>query len=157
MCGGCKVGYMGNQTAGCHPRKSCASLDFNPCDVNAHCVIERNGDVSCAVSCTRILGCAAQCNKLLLTHLYWYRVWKKEVKFLTKTTSVLIFSVEPPYSTNWNLNFSWWNTKLCIYVFCLWCEVQCRLGWQWTYMWKGHWHWWVPWPLSTLYGQWQAL
>ncbi|XP_042565039.1 thrombospondin-3a [Clupea harengus] len=48
MCGGCKVGYMGNQTAGCHPRKSCASLSFNPCDTNAHCVIERNGVVSCA-------------------------------------------------------------------------------------------------------------
>ncbi|KAL2084569.1 hypothetical protein ACEWY4_020087 [Coilia grayii] len=48
FCGGCKVGYIGNQTAGCHPRKTCASLDFNPCDANAHCVIERNGGVTCA-------------------------------------------------------------------------------------------------------------
>uniref|UniRef100_A0A673MX63 Thrombospondin-3a n=1 Tax=Sinocyclocheilus rhinocerous TaxID=307959 RepID=A0A673MX63_9TELE len=47
-CGQCKVGYAGNQTAGCFPRKSCASLSFNPCDFNAHCVIQRNGDVTCA-------------------------------------------------------------------------------------------------------------
>uniref|UniRef100_A0A8C1R7N1 Thrombospondin 3a n=1 Tax=Cyprinus carpio TaxID=7962 RepID=A0A8C1R7N1_CYPCA len=47
-CGQCKVGYVGNQTAGCFPRKSCATLSFNPCDTNAHCVIQRNGDVTCA-------------------------------------------------------------------------------------------------------------
>uniref|UniRef100_A0A8C1XHT1 Thrombospondin 3a n=1 Tax=Cyprinus carpio TaxID=7962 RepID=A0A8C1XHT1_CYPCA len=47
-CGQCKVGYVGNQTAGCSPRKSCATLSFNPCDTNAHCVIQRNGDVTCA-------------------------------------------------------------------------------------------------------------
>uniref|UniRef100_A0A671M5A3 Thrombospondin-3a n=1 Tax=Sinocyclocheilus anshuiensis TaxID=1608454 RepID=A0A671M5A3_9TELE len=47
-CGQCKVGYVGNQTAGCFPRKSCASLSFNPCDRNAHCIIQRNGDVTCA-------------------------------------------------------------------------------------------------------------
>uniref|UniRef100_A0AAY4DZD1 Thrombospondin 3 n=1 Tax=Denticeps clupeoides TaxID=299321 RepID=A0AAY4DZD1_9TELE len=47
-CGGCKVGYMGNQTSGCFARRSCAMLDFNPCDSNAHCIIERNGEVSCA-------------------------------------------------------------------------------------------------------------
>ncbi|KAI2654975.1 Thrombospondin-3a [Labeo rohita] len=47
-CGQCKVGYVGNQTAGCFPRKSCASLSFNPCDTNAHCIIQRNGDVTCA-------------------------------------------------------------------------------------------------------------
>uniref|UniRef100_A0AAR2KWE7 Thrombospondin 3 n=1 Tax=Pygocentrus nattereri TaxID=42514 RepID=A0AAR2KWE7_PYGNA len=47
-CGHCKVGYVGNQTAGCLPRKSCATLSFNPCDSNAHCIIERNGGVSCA-------------------------------------------------------------------------------------------------------------
>ncbi|XP_030637024.1 thrombospondin-3a [Chanos chanos] len=47
-CGLCKAGYIGNQTAGCFPRKTCASLSFNPCDANAHCRIERNGDVSCA-------------------------------------------------------------------------------------------------------------
>ncbi|XP_060777829.1 thrombospondin-3a [Neoarius graeffei] len=47
-CGQCKAGYVGNQTAGCFPRKSCATLDFNPCHSHAHCIIERNGDVSCA-------------------------------------------------------------------------------------------------------------
>ncbi|XP_039608250.1 thrombospondin-3a isoform X2 [Polypterus senegalus] len=47
-CGQCKVGFIGNQTVGCFPRKSCNTLTFNPCDVNAHCAIERNGDVSCA-------------------------------------------------------------------------------------------------------------
>uniref|UniRef100_A0A672HYJ4 Thrombospondin-3a-like n=1 Tax=Salarias fasciatus TaxID=181472 RepID=A0A672HYJ4_SALFA len=46
-CGGCKPGFLGNQTAGCFPRKSCAALTFNPCDVNAHCAMERNGEVSC--------------------------------------------------------------------------------------------------------------
>lgn len=46
-CGGCKPGFLGNQTAGCFPRKSCAALTFNPCDNNAHCAMERNGEVSC--------------------------------------------------------------------------------------------------------------
>ncbi|KAG9355250.1 hypothetical protein JZ751_000088 [Albula glossodonta] len=46
-CGQCKVGFVGNQTVGCLPRRSCATLSFNPCDVNAHCIMERNGDVSC--------------------------------------------------------------------------------------------------------------
>ncbi|KAM6968111.1 thrombospondin-3a [Aplochiton taeniatus] len=47
-CGGCKSGFLGNQSAGCFPRKSCSGLNFDPCDVNAHCVMERNGEVSCA-------------------------------------------------------------------------------------------------------------
>ncbi|MBN3307751.1 TSP3A protein, partial [Amia calva] len=47
-CGQCKQGFVGNQTAGCFPRKSCSTLTFNPCDVNAHCVIERSGEVTCA-------------------------------------------------------------------------------------------------------------
>ncbi|CAG5988040.1 unnamed protein product [Menidia menidia] len=46
-CGGCKPGFLGNQTAGCLPRKSCAALNFDPCDSNAHCFMERNGEVSC--------------------------------------------------------------------------------------------------------------
>uniref|UniRef100_A0A3P8UP29 Thrombospondin 3a n=1 Tax=Cynoglossus semilaevis TaxID=244447 RepID=A0A3P8UP29_CYNSE len=46
-CGGCKPGFLGNQTMGCYPRKSCNTLTFNPCDANAHCAMERNGDVSC--------------------------------------------------------------------------------------------------------------
>uniref|UniRef100_A0A3Q2V2D4 Thrombospondin 3a n=1 Tax=Haplochromis burtoni TaxID=8153 RepID=A0A3Q2V2D4_HAPBU len=46
-CGGCKPGFLGNQTSGCFPRKSCAALTFNPCDINAHCAMERNGEVAC--------------------------------------------------------------------------------------------------------------
>uniref|UniRef100_A0A3B3UG35 Thrombospondin 3a n=1 Tax=Poecilia latipinna TaxID=48699 RepID=A0A3B3UG35_9TELE len=46
-CGGCKPGFYGNQTSGCSPRKSCAALTFDPCDTNAHCAMERNGEVSC--------------------------------------------------------------------------------------------------------------
>uniref|UniRef100_A0AAQ5YQR3 Thrombospondin 3 n=1 Tax=Amphiprion ocellaris TaxID=80972 RepID=A0AAQ5YQR3_AMPOC len=46
-CGGCKPGFLGNQTSGCFPRKSCNALTFNPCDTNAHCAMERNGEVSC--------------------------------------------------------------------------------------------------------------
>ncbi|XP_069506231.1 thrombospondin-3 [Ambystoma mexicanum] len=47
-CGQCKIGFVGNQTVGCLPKKSCSSPAFDPCDVNAHCVFERNGDVTCA-------------------------------------------------------------------------------------------------------------
>uniref|UniRef100_A0AAQ4Q976 TSP C-terminal domain-containing protein n=1 Tax=Gasterosteus aculeatus aculeatus TaxID=481459 RepID=A0AAQ4Q976_GASAC len=43
-CGGCKPGFLGNQTSGCFPRQSCAALTFNPCDSNAHCTMERNGE-----------------------------------------------------------------------------------------------------------------
>ncbi|KAL6109881.1 thbs3 [Pungitius sinensis] len=46
-CGGCKPGFLGNQTLGCFPRQSCAALTFNPCDSNAHCTMERNGEVAC--------------------------------------------------------------------------------------------------------------
>lgn len=46
-CGGCKSGFHGNQTAGCFGRKSCTTLTFNPCDVNAHCSLERSGEVTC--------------------------------------------------------------------------------------------------------------
>ncbi|KAM9805477.1 thrombospondin-3a [Syngnathus typhle] len=46
-CGGCKAGYLGNQTIGCFPRSSCASLTFNPCDAHARCNMERNGVPSC--------------------------------------------------------------------------------------------------------------
>ncbi|CAL8298981.1 unnamed protein product [Gadus morhua 'NCC'] len=47
-CGSCKPGYLGNQTHGCVPKRSCAGLTFNPCDANAHCILERNGEVACA-------------------------------------------------------------------------------------------------------------
>ncbi|XP_078393092.1 thrombospondin-3a isoform X3 [Cetorhinus maximus] len=46
-CGPCQSGFVGNQTVGCLHRKSCSSATVNPCDVNAHCAIERNGEVSC--------------------------------------------------------------------------------------------------------------
>uniref|UniRef100_A0A8C9RAD4 Thrombospondin 3b n=1 Tax=Scleropages formosus TaxID=113540 RepID=A0A8C9RAD4_SCLFO len=46
-CGPCKEGFTGNQTTGCFPRRSCSMLSYEPCDINAHCHIERNGEVSC--------------------------------------------------------------------------------------------------------------
>ncbi|XP_004078470.2 thrombospondin-3a [Oryzias latipes] len=46
-CGGCKPGFFGNQTTGCLPRLSCAALAFDPCDTNAQCTMQRNGEVSC--------------------------------------------------------------------------------------------------------------
>ncbi|KAG7264247.1 hypothetical protein CRUP_016250 [Coryphaenoides rupestris] len=50
-CGSCKPGFLGNQTHGCVPKRSCAGLTFNPCDANGHCVLERNGEVACADNC----------------------------------------------------------------------------------------------------------
>ncbi|KAM3849765.1 thrombospondin-3a-like [Diretmus argenteus] len=47
VCGECNEGFEGNQTSGCFLRRSCASLGYNPCDSNAHCVMQRSGDVSC--------------------------------------------------------------------------------------------------------------
>uniref|UniRef100_A0A8C1ZYL3 Thrombospondin 3b n=1 Tax=Cyprinus carpio TaxID=7962 RepID=A0A8C1ZYL3_CYPCA len=46
-CGQCKAGFVGNQTAGCFARRTCETLGYNPCDVNAHCVMGRNSDISC--------------------------------------------------------------------------------------------------------------
>ncbi|CAB1320863.1 unnamed protein product, partial [Coregonus sp. 'balchen'] len=46
-CGLCKESFVGNQTVGCFLRRSCATLGFNPCDVNAHCVIKGAAEVSC--------------------------------------------------------------------------------------------------------------
>uniref|UniRef100_A0A4W5MFP6 Thrombospondin 3b n=1 Tax=Hucho hucho TaxID=62062 RepID=A0A4W5MFP6_9TELE len=46
-CGPCKESFVGNQTVGCFLRRSCATLGFNPCDVNAHCVIKGAARVSC--------------------------------------------------------------------------------------------------------------
>ncbi|KAK1154757.1 thrombospondin-3a isoform X1 [Acipenser oxyrinchus oxyrinchus] len=47
-CGQCLPGFVGNQMGGCLPQKSCSSLTFDPCDVNAHCLMQRNGEASCA-------------------------------------------------------------------------------------------------------------
>lgn len=49
-CGPCKSGFVGNQTSGCIPQKSCSTPTSNPCDINGFCVFERNGEISCAVS-----------------------------------------------------------------------------------------------------------
>ncbi|XP_074709350.1 thrombospondin-3 isoform X3 [Strix uralensis] len=49
-CGPCKSGFVGNQTSGCVPQKSCSTPTSNPCDINGFCMFERNGEISCAVS-----------------------------------------------------------------------------------------------------------
>ncbi|XP_064494669.1 thrombospondin-3 isoform X2 [Pseudopipra pipra] len=49
-CGPCKSGFVGNQTSGCIPQKSCSTTTTNPCDINGFCLFERNGEISCAVS-----------------------------------------------------------------------------------------------------------
>ncbi|KAK7124768.1 hypothetical protein R3I94_018977 [Phoxinus phoxinus] len=46
-CGQCKAGFVGNQTTGCFGRRTCETLGYNPCDVNAHCAMGRNNDISC--------------------------------------------------------------------------------------------------------------
>ncbi|KAM6037708.1 LOW QUALITY PROTEIN: thrombospondin-3 [Theristicus caerulescens] len=47
-CGPCKSGFVGNQTSGCVPQRSCSTPTSNPCDINGFCVFERNGEISCA-------------------------------------------------------------------------------------------------------------
>ncbi|XP_072917244.1 LOW QUALITY PROTEIN: thrombospondin-3-like [Hemitrygon akajei] len=47
QCGPCRNRFHGNQTVGCRELKSCSSPSFNPCDVNAWCTVERNGEASC--------------------------------------------------------------------------------------------------------------
>uniref|UniRef100_A0A8B9UXG4 Thrombospondin 3 n=1 Tax=Anas zonorhyncha TaxID=75864 RepID=A0A8B9UXG4_9AVES len=47
-CGPCKSGFVGNQTSGCIPQRSCSTPTSNPCDINGFCVFERNGEISCA-------------------------------------------------------------------------------------------------------------
>uniref|UniRef100_A0A671N4V6 Thrombospondin-3b-like n=1 Tax=Sinocyclocheilus anshuiensis TaxID=1608454 RepID=A0A671N4V6_9TELE len=46
-CDQCKAGFVGNQTAGCFVSRTCETLGYKPCDVNAHCVMGRNSDISC--------------------------------------------------------------------------------------------------------------
>uniref|UniRef100_A0A8C4QE10 Thrombospondin 3 n=1 Tax=Eptatretus burgeri TaxID=7764 RepID=A0A8C4QE10_EPTBU len=46
-CGPCMPGFYGNQIVGCHAGRSCASGVFDPCHEHGHCVLERNGDISC--------------------------------------------------------------------------------------------------------------
>ncbi|XP_010562461.1 PREDICTED: thrombospondin-3 [Haliaeetus leucocephalus] len=47
-CGPCKSGFVGNQTSGCVPQKSCSTPTSSPCDINGFCMFERNGEISCA-------------------------------------------------------------------------------------------------------------
>uniref|UniRef100_A0A8C9WMF2 Thrombospondin 4b n=1 Tax=Scleropages formosus TaxID=113540 RepID=A0A8C9WMF2_SCLFO len=46
-CGACKAGYVGGQTKGCKPERSCANSLLNPCNSNAQCIAERDGTISC--------------------------------------------------------------------------------------------------------------
>uniref|UniRef100_A0A8C7BMP7 Thrombospondin-3 n=1 Tax=Neovison vison TaxID=452646 RepID=A0A8C7BMP7_NEOVI len=47
-CGPCRLGFLGNQSQGCLPARTCHSPAHSPCHVHAHCLFERNGAVSCA-------------------------------------------------------------------------------------------------------------
>ncbi|XP_078468801.1 cartilage oligomeric matrix protein-like isoform X1 [Lampetra fluviatilis] len=46
-CGPCKDGYVGNQTVGCKPTRACPNGIKNPCNINAHCIVERDGEITC--------------------------------------------------------------------------------------------------------------
>ncbi|KAJ8285495.1 hypothetical protein GJAV_G00027440 [Gymnothorax javanicus] len=46
-CGACKPGFTGDQGTGCRPEKTCGNNLQNPCGENAHCVMERDGTISC--------------------------------------------------------------------------------------------------------------
>ncbi|PNJ49705.1 THBS4 isoform 4 [Pongo abelii] len=46
-CGPCKPGYTGDQIRGCKAERNCRNPELNPCSVNAQCIEERQGDVTC--------------------------------------------------------------------------------------------------------------
>uniref|UniRef100_A0A8C9PSL7 Thrombospondin 4 n=1 Tax=Spermophilus dauricus TaxID=99837 RepID=A0A8C9PSL7_SPEDA len=46
-CGPCKPGYTGDQTRGCKTERNCRNPELNPCSVNAQCIEERQGEVTC--------------------------------------------------------------------------------------------------------------
>uniref|UniRef100_A0A2K5LTF5 Thrombospondin 4 n=1 Tax=Cercocebus atys TaxID=9531 RepID=A0A2K5LTF5_CERAT len=46
-CGPCKPGYTGDQIRGCKMERNCRNPELNPCSVNAQCIEERQGDVTC--------------------------------------------------------------------------------------------------------------
>lgn len=48
-CGECKAGFTGDQNTGCHGTRLCPNGQPNPCDINAECVMERDGSISCMV------------------------------------------------------------------------------------------------------------
>ncbi|XP_051974686.1 thrombospondin-4-B-like [Xyrauchen texanus] len=56
-CGNCKTGFMGDQRTGCKGigpgpapimDRLCGNGQPNPCDINAECVMERDGSINCA-------------------------------------------------------------------------------------------------------------
>uniref|UniRef100_A0A8C1L368 Thrombospondin 4a n=1 Tax=Cyprinus carpio TaxID=7962 RepID=A0A8C1L368_CYPCA len=56
-CGICKTGFTGDQNSGCisigldpapPTERLCGNGQPNPCDINAECVVERDGSISCA-------------------------------------------------------------------------------------------------------------
>ncbi|KAM9821556.1 thrombospondin-4a [Syngnathus typhle] len=46
-CGDCKTGFTGDQASGCQGTRLCPNGQPNPCDVNAECVVQRDGSISC--------------------------------------------------------------------------------------------------------------
>ncbi|XP_030680192.1 thrombospondin-3 isoform X2 [Nomascus leucogenys] len=50
-CGPCRLGFLGNQSQGCLPARTCHSPAHSPCHIHAHCLFERNGAVSCQDNC----------------------------------------------------------------------------------------------------------
>lgn len=46
-CGECKTGFTGDQVRGCHGSRLCPNGQPNPCDINAECVVQRDGSISC--------------------------------------------------------------------------------------------------------------
>ncbi|XP_068106211.1 thrombospondin-4 isoform X2 [Hyperolius riggenbachi] len=46
-CGACNAGYVGDQSKGCKAEKSCHNRAQNPCHINAQCIEERGGDITC--------------------------------------------------------------------------------------------------------------
>ncbi|KAK3525359.1 hypothetical protein QTP86_031090, partial [Hemibagrus guttatus] len=59
QCGQCKSGFVGNQTSGCFLMRTCDLLGYDPCDVKAHCVMERSSD---SISCVCNVGFAGNGN-----------------------------------------------------------------------------------------------
>uniref|UniRef100_A0A8C4IJD0 Thrombospondin 4a n=1 Tax=Dicentrarchus labrax TaxID=13489 RepID=A0A8C4IJD0_DICLA len=47
-CGECKTGFTGDQVRGCHGSRLCPNGQPNPCDLNAECIVGRDGSISCA-------------------------------------------------------------------------------------------------------------
>ncbi|XP_076006862.1 thrombospondin-4a [Genypterus blacodes] len=46
-CGECRSGFTGDQMRGCNGMRLCPNGKPNPCDINAECVVERDGSISC--------------------------------------------------------------------------------------------------------------